>query len=76
MEPERAGFEPAVRKPHTGFRNQLLQPLGHLSQTQIDLADRLRIRIEAVVGTTQAIYRNSVTKKTLPVNSLSAPEPI
>ncbi len=31
--PERAGFEPAVRnKPHTGFRNRLLQPLGHLSK--------------------------------------------
>ena len=30
---ERGGFEPPVRcNPHTGFRNQLLQPLGHLSQ--------------------------------------------
>ncbi len=29
---ERAGFEPAVlNKEHTGFRNRLLQPLGHLS---------------------------------------------
>ena len=30
---ERAGFEPAVLgKEHTGFRNQLDQPLRHLSQ--------------------------------------------
>jgi hypothetical protein len=28
---ERAGFEPAVPKGHTGFRNQLDQPLRHLS---------------------------------------------
>ena len=31
---ERAGFEPAVlNKEHTGFRNQLDQPLRHLSVT-------------------------------------------
>jgi len=31
---ERAGFEPAVlSKEHTGFRNRLLQPLGHLSKS-------------------------------------------
>jgi hypothetical protein len=31
---ERAGFEPAVlNKEHTGFRNQLDQPLRHLSET-------------------------------------------
>ena len=31
---ERAGFEPAVRrKSHTGFRNRLLRPLGHLSRS-------------------------------------------
>ncbi len=28
---ERAGFEPAVPNGHTGFRNQLDQPLRHLS---------------------------------------------
>ena len=32
-EAERVGFEPTVRNlPHTGFRNRLLQPLGHLSK--------------------------------------------
>ena len=29
---ERAGFEPAVPKGHTGFRNRLDQPLRHLSK--------------------------------------------
>jgi hypothetical protein len=29
---ERAGFEPAVPKGHTGFRNRLDQPLRHLSR--------------------------------------------
>jgi len=30
---ERVGFEPTVQgNPYTGFRNQLLQPLGHLSE--------------------------------------------
>jgi hypothetical protein len=32
---ERAGFEPAVPKGHTGFRNRLDQPLRHLSKSLI-----------------------------------------
>jgi len=32
---ERAGFEPAVPKGHTGFRNRLDQPLRHLSRARI-----------------------------------------
>jgi hypothetical protein len=31
LKTERAGFEPAVPKGHTGFRNRLDQPLRHLS---------------------------------------------
>ena len=42
---EREGFEPSVRfKPHTAFPVLLLQPLGHLSGTPPDEAQRPRRR--------------------------------
>ena len=36
---ERVGFEPTVRFRITGFQDQLLKPLGHLSVTNIILVN-------------------------------------
>ena len=38
---ERVGFEPTVRFRITGFQDQLLKPLGHLSVTNIILLNLL-----------------------------------
>ncbi len=67
--PERAGFEPAVRSnPHTGFRNQLLQPLGHLSHTI--LLKRLLKTIDQCYPTSLRRPRKSVSVLDLPDSAL------
>ncbi len=39
---EREGFEPSIRvAPHTAFREQRLQPLGHLSNSFLLYQDML-----------------------------------
>jgi integrase len=61
---ERGGFEPPVRfNPHTGFRNQPLQPLGHLS--------RKSNRKATQSGPRQIIYRLCHACQSTPVANKS-----
>ena len=53
---ERVGFEPTVPLSITGFQDQLLKPLGHLSSV---IGDPSEIRTPDTLIKSQVLYRLS-----------------